>query len=630
MPTIIRLFLIVFCCLLSSASKAETISAPPFDLSEFKSLPVLHDGRVKPLDTLARIELLRFSKKDSYEGQPAIKWLAETLFDPSEAPNQKIFVIANAQTRHLMGLEERKKPLYSFVELSPGLEKTAPMLEDLMAIPAKQQTEDQKDLLRVHENALEYTFLLRSFSSLLPLNIQLPATWQKRAGLLPESPVTYLALKKIEPDIEAEVKTIIKHKGQNPEKYSSDEQATAMLGWQLQTIGKVGENNTLLRVIPLEDQSDWASPWELINDGKATPATRKFIESWGAIALAWQTGNSADWQSAIKTLRSDITEKMGKDSIISKKLDIEDLYNTLSPFTTSIFIFAASMALSFLYLASRNALLRRISLVALLAALSIQTLGLGIRIFLMERPPVGTLYESLLFVALIAPLVGYATELKLKNGLALTAAGISGALIGLLAMSMAGEDDTMKMLGAVLNTRFWLTTHVLCITIGYGWCLITSVMAHLLLAGRANQKISGETESQLLRTISNLALFSLLFTAVGTILGGIWADQSWGRFWGWDPKENGALLIVLWLVWLIHGKLAGQISENIWLGGMALLSVAVATAWIGVNLLGVGLHSYGFIEGVFWGLGAFTLFEIGLVSTFVYKLSHPKDGASHA
>ncbi|MGB1077004.1 MAG: cytochrome c biogenesis protein CcsA, partial [Bdellovibrionales bacterium] len=101
--------------------------------------------------------------------------------------------------------------------------------------------------------------------------------------------------------------------------------------------------------------------------------------------------------------------------------------------------------------------------------------------------------------------------------------------------------------------------------------------------------------------------------------GGVWADQSWGRFWGWDPKENGALLIVLWLVWLIHGKMSGHVKHVYYLAGLSFLSVIVALSWFGVNLLSVGLHSYGFIEGIALGLFTFCFVEILVLSGLVYR-----------
>ena len=117
------------------------------------------------------------------------------------------------------------------------------------------------------------------------------------------------------------------------------------------------------------------------------------------------------------------------------------------------------------------------------------------------------------------------------------------------------------------------------------------------------------------QSIHKIGLVALLLTSVGTVLGGIWADQSWGRFWGWDPKENGALLIVLWLIWIQHGRLSGNIRPLGYVAGIAALNIVVALAWFGVNLLGVGLHSYGFTSGIASGLAAFCIFEFITIIT---------------
>jgi ABC-type transport system involved in cytochrome c biogenesis permease subunit len=216
---------------------------------------------------------------------------------------------------------------------------------------------------------------------------------------------------------------------------------------------------------------------------------------------------------------------------------------------------------------------------------------------------VGTLYESVLFVALV---VGGMALLMRKSASKSLIALIAGGLL-MLAPAIEPQNETMGMLSAVLNTNFWLGVHVLTITIGYGLCLVTAALAHLALWR------PGAWE----RPMQLSALGSLLFVTTGTFLGGVWADQSWGRFWGWDPKENGALLIVLWLIWLLHGKLGGQVGPQAYAAGMATLSIIVAIAWFGVNLLGVGLHSYGFITGIATGLVAFMAAQ-GLLILWLY------------
>ena len=130
-------------------------------------------------------------------------------------------------------------------------------------------------------------------------------------------------------------------------------------------------------------------------------------------------------------------------------------------------------------------------------------------------------------------------------------------------------------------------------TAGYGFCLVVSGLAHVCYASEKAQK-------QYRPALRRVVRLALLFTFIGTLLGGVWADQSWGRFWGWDPKENGALLIVLWLIWLLHGEVTKSLKWRFVLAGYVLLSGVVATSWLGVNLLNVGLHSYGFTSAMAW------------------------------
>jgi hypothetical protein len=115
------------------------------------------------------------------------------------------------------------------------------------------------------------------------------------------------------------------------------------------------------------------------------------------------------------------------------------------------------------------------------------------------------------------------------------------------------------------------------------------------------------------RMIYGTTCFAMLFSFFGTVLGGLWADDSWGRFWGWDPKENGALIIVLWNALMLHARWDGMVKER----GMAVLAIVgnivTSWSWFGVNELGVGLHSYGFTEGVLWSLGVFWFTQLCVI-----------------
>jgi ABC-type transport system involved in cytochrome c biogenesis permease subunit len=172
-------------------------------------------------------------------------------------------------------------------------------------------------------------------------------------------------------------------------------------------------------------------------------------------------------------------------------------------------------------------------------------------------------------------------------------------------LDAVSTGDSIKNLVAVLDTNFWLSTHVTSITFGYcaglfAWALAATWVLALPLV-QIRRKRHGASAAgwhrALTRSIYGVVAFGLMFSLVGTILGGIWANYSWGRFWGWDPKENGALVIVLWQLVILHARQGGLIKDL----GLALTTVVLGSvvvfSWFGVNQLGVGLHSYGFTTG---------------------------------
>jgi ABC-type transport system involved in cytochrome c biogenesis permease subunit len=167
----------------------------------------------------------------------------------------------------------------------------------------------------------------------------------------------------------------------------------------------------------------------------------------------------------------------------------------------------------------------------------------------------------------------------------------------------------------VLDSNFWLATHVVTITIGYGATFLAGFLAIIFIfRGVLTMNLDRPTADALDRMVYGIVCFATLFSLVGTVLGGIWADQSWGRFWGWDPKENGALIIVLWCAVILHARWAGVVRRR---GLMALAvfgNVVTAWSWFGVNMLGVGLHSYGFMDSAFYWLVAFVLSQLAIIA----------------
>ncbi len=591
------LFLFVF--------MAAPALAAPLDMENFRKIPVLHEGRIKPIDSFARISLKFLSESEKTETQSAVEFLAQTLFDPATAVNNPVFKIADGNLRHRLKLEERKKPLYSFTELLPGLKSTNSSIRVLIQKNKVDLNKDDKALLDIYDKAGFYVSILRSFSLTLPLDISLPEKYSS----LQKKELSYIDLARLQQDLSSDVKNITAKKGEDLSRYDEDERKTALLSFQLDVISAGAQGNSAFKIIPPQwqsDNSDWHAPWEVLQKGEGSPESAKILSIWRNMGDAYLEGDNQKFLAESGNAFSEV-----KANISISKIEAELIQNSFPPFKISTGLYMLGFIFSLGFIALPRKLIYIAAAAALFTGIVVHSVGIGLRVWLLERPPVGTLYESMIFVSLITVAISLCAEKVLKNNIGLLVGSFSGLLIGLLSFSFAGEGDTMTMLGAVLNTNFWLATHVLCITMGYGWCLLTSVFAHLALLP---QSISSRLRlAQTNLTLSLLAIFSLLFTAIGTILGGIWADQSWGRFWGWDPKENGALLIVLWLIWLMHGKLGFQLSRAQYLAGLSFLSVIVAISWVGVNLLGVGLHSYGFADGYFYGLSAFTILEILLI-----------------
>lgn len=574
------LLLIWLICFAAPSAAADVTYA------DFKALPVLHDGRVKPLDSFARHYLMLFSSKERYDGKPAIDWLAQTLFEPGHAAESEIFTIRHPA---VLGLNEDQRKI-SYIALSAALEKKDDAIQALIQTDPRQWNADQQALVRYHEYALVYGAMLRSLTMMLPLAAPPPAALNIKGETL-----TYADLQPHVGMIEQRVKQIVARKGDDPANYTEAEKEIVTFAWQLNLLGRTGEQNAFFRVIPTSGE-EWLSPWIAAQDHPQRAL-------WATLAHAWHTQDGAAWKQTTHDLRAQNGDA---------RLTAEVIYNQFHPLGLAMALYLFVFLCASLHAIFGKTYLYRAAVSALIVAILANAIAIGLRMFILDRPPVGTLYESIIFVAMIAAMGGALFEKRDAQGRGLLAAALSGGIL-LFTASAFATDDTMRVLVAVLNTNFWLATHVLTITIGYGWCILTAIFAHFYLLARARGTLSAVQHVKLTRTVKSLALIALLFTTVGTILGGIWADQSWGRFWGWDPKENGALLIVLWLAWGLHGSIAGQLSARAFMACMASLTIVVALAWFGVNLLNTGLHSYGFIEGVAVSLFGFIALELLLI-----------------
>jgi ABC-type transport system involved in cytochrome c biogenesis permease subunit len=308
-----------------------------------------------------------------------------------------------------------------------------------------------------------------------------------------------------------------------------------------------------------------------------------------------------------------------------KRIEFEVQYNRFDPFMVSMALYVLAMLLVLgSWLIYPRPMLRA-AFVAMSLALLVHTAGLAARIYIQGRPPVTNLYSSAVFIGWFAIVLAIGVELLYRNGVASLCASLCGFGTLIVAQHLSLSGDTMGALQAVLDSNFWLTTHVLAITCGYSAAFLAGLLGAVwLLAGLSPRFFAGAEESaaqRLDRAVYGIICFAMLFSFVGTVLGGIWADQSWGRFWGWDPKENGAVLIVLWLAAMLHARAGRLIGAR----GFAVMAVGgnivTAWSWFGTNMLGVGLHSYGFMDEALGWLLAFVGVNLllMLVAFFVSK-----------
>lgn len=525
------------------------------DLDSFGQWPVLHDGRIKTMESFSRSIMYTLSKKTEVDDVDSLTWMVSTLFDPASTITTP-FIQINKQT--ILDLPERPSKYYSMNEVMAALNSHQDLIVTLEQRDPSMLSAPQKELLTTYRSVTFYNQIIQSFSAVLPLH--------------------------------------------NAEKSYVEGGGTKS---QRALIAEGGRSNNLLKFIPNDNPSmPLIALWQAIHQNLETA----FVNDLKLMAIAWNEGDYKTWNN----LSVKIRDELQSQNQTSFRLVLEHYYVTIQPMTWVIIIYTFC-GLLLLWKPE----MRMFHFIAI-GGFGLHVLSLITRSIILSRPPTGTLYETLLFGSAIIMMIGLVLLWRRKNQqLFLSLCALSSAFLLFVSRGFV-QGDSLNVLVAVLNTNFWLSTHVTCIIIGYAFCIMAAMVAHGVLFLRA---------PSLEKIMIPLTLAALLFTSVGTLLGGIWADQSWGRFWGWDPKENGALVIVLWLVWILHGRISGHFKPQGFAAALGLTNIMVALTWFGVNLLGVGLHSYGFISGIAWGLGSFILIQLCVIAWLYYHYPKVKNHA---
>jgi ABC-type transport system involved in cytochrome c biogenesis permease subunit len=276
-------------------------------------------------------------------------------------------------------------------------------------------------------------------------------------------------------------------------------------------------------------------------------------------------------------------------------LDLEVAYNRWVPFRFAWCLMLLAFVLLLFSLGAGWKAFYRTALVVFSAGLVAMLIGMAMRILISGRAPVTNMYESMIFVGAGCAAIGLVLEIIYRKRFILTAAaGVSTLVLILADNCPAVLDPSLRPLQPVLRSNFWLTTHVMSITLSYAAFALATGISDITLGYFLFGAGKRDTVAALSRFTYRCLQVGVLLLAAGTILGGIWAAYSWGKFWSWDPKENWALIALLGYLAVLHTRLMKWVSHL----GLAALSVLcfclVMMAWYGVNMLGAGMHSYGF------------------------------------
>lgn len=396
-----------------------------------------------------------------------------------------------------------------------------------------------------------------------------------------------------------DLQTKLEHK----EKLNGYYQAVQRLENQLGLFQSI-QNGTALRLAPQTGTTTWLSVDKF--DGKLKDAfvnlTQEFVKSISAAAKTGKAEPSVAMKQAADQFIALARAQNPSEYPTVSRLSTEIHYNHLNPFQWAWICYLLGAIFLVMLMVSGRSWTNYAAWVFLLAGFGIHAYGIGLRVYLAGRPPVTNMYETVIWVPWGAMFFALILERFQKNKMLLLGASCIATLC-LLLSSMAPTvlDGSIEPLQPVLRSNYWLATHVLIISISYAAFFLAFALGDLLLFyyARGEKKFKKEIE-QGVRSVYRAIQIGVVLLALGIILGGIWADYSWGRFWGWDPKETWALIALLGYIAILHGRLAGWLRSY----GMAVSSVIafslVIMAWYGVNyVLGAGLHTYGFGAGGF-------------------------------
>ena len=331
---------------------------------------------------------------------------------------------------------------------------------------------------------------------------------------------------------------------------------------------------------------------------------------------------AAAFNQTVDAYRAELATSM---PAVTQRAAFETGFNDFAPFYQCAILYVIVFVLTCLSWVAFTKPLNWSAFALAVVTLVVHTGALISRMYLMDRPLVfvTNLYSTAVFIGWVCVIAGLVFEAIYRNGIGNFVGSVAGFCTMVVAHFLSIGGDTLENLRAVLDTNFWLATHVTAVNTGYAATFVAGLLGTLFVVRGV---FTRTLDKGLVKTLGDATYgavcFATLFSFMGTVLGGIWADQSWGRFWGWDPKENGALIIVVWNALILHARWGGMVKQR----GMAVLTlvgnIVTAWSWFGVNLLGIGLHAYGFQSGTAWALAGYAVSQVVLIGVGLLPLRY--------
>ncbi len=340
------------------------------------------------------------------------------------------------------------------------------------------------------------------------------------------------------------------------------------------------------------------------------------------LATSYVQGDGFNFSRASSQLRENLRTLSPSIYLQDRQLRLEYFYNHFDGFYRAIWFYGlAFLVLLVAHLRKAGGALRTLGVAIAIVGLVFHASGIAMRCLIAGRPPVTNMYESIIWVSFAVSFFGmiffarYRTPVYLLAALPVTL--IALLLVHQMPIAMPSSIDPLV---PVLRDNFWLTIHVLTITLSYAAFALAMGFGHILLWRYARNPTSARADAPMHFWLYRVLQLGVLLLAAGTILGGVWANYSWGRFWGWDPKETWALIALLCYITTLHGRLAGWWTEFGLVVASVVCFLAVLMAWYGVNfVLGKGLHSYGFGIGGETYVATFVIVDLLFVAFAIWR-----------